>query len=258
MSDQIPPRPDVPFGTPPPPVPATPGAERPKATWRWWEAIGVYLLILIASAFITLPLFRAITSKGLSEIVTSAAIAVVNIILLVLWLQRFHPTWRAIIGFPKRVWPEIRAGMGFAVILYVAVAVAAAVLTALFQSVARHSVHTPRQLPAHLSAVGVIIAILYAVVIAPIHEELFFRGVLFRSLADRHGFLVGAFGSAVAFGLVHYIPSTFSDSLLLMTIMVGTGVGLAWFYERRGNIVADIAAHATFNVIGLTLIFLIK
>jgi membrane protease YdiL (CAAX protease family) len=47
-------------------------------------------------------------------------------------------------------------------------------------------------------------------------------------------------------------------SLLLMGVMVFTGVALAWFYERRGNIVASMVAHATFNVIGLTLILALR
>jgi membrane protease YdiL (CAAX protease family) len=36
--------------------------------------------------------------------------------------------------------------------------------------------------------------------------------------------------------------------------MVGTGLGLAWVYERRGTIVASIAAHIAFNVIGVVAI----
>jgi membrane protease YdiL (CAAX protease family) len=34
-------------------------------------------------------------------------------------------------------------------------------------------------------------------------------------------------------------------------------MALAWFYERRGTLVAPIVAHMVFNVIGLSLIFTI-
>jgi membrane protease YdiL (CAAX protease family) len=40
--------------------------------------------------------------------------------------------------------------------------------------------------------------------------------------------------------------------------MVFTGVALAYLYERRGNVVASMIAHATFNTIGLIAIFLIR
>jgi membrane protease YdiL (CAAX protease family) len=236
-----------------------PPAERPHATWRWWEGILVYLLILIVSAFATLPIFRVIRSRGLANLSASAVIAVVNVGLLVLWLQAFHPRWRKAMGVPRRIWPEIRAGTGFGALLYpVVVFGVGIVLNLLLQEVTGRSIRSPRQLPAHLSALGVAVSIAYAVVIAPIHEELFFRGILFRSLADRYGFAIGAGGSGLAFGLIHYVPGPWYGSVLLMSVMVFTGVALAWFYQRRGNIVASMVAHATFNVIGLTLILTLR
>ena len=257
MSDRVPPRPDLqPGGAP---VPEMPPPERPLATWRWWEALLVYLLILVVSAFATLPIFRFIRSQGLANLSASAVIALINVALLVLWLQAFHPRWRKVIGFPRRVWPEVRAGLGFGALLYPVIVLGVGIIVNLvLQVITGKSVHSPRQLPAHLSAAGVAISIVYAVVIAPIHEELFFRGILFRSLADRYGFAIGASGSGLAFGLIHYVPGPWYGSVLLMSVMVFTGVALAWFYERRGNIAASMVAHATFNVIGLTLILALR
>jgi membrane protease YdiL (CAAX protease family) len=54
---------------------------------------------------------------------------------------------------------------------------------------------------------------------------------------------------------VHYVPAPIAESLLLMTAMIFTGLGLAWIYERRGTIVAPIAAHVTFNAVVITVIF---
>jgi len=236
-----------------------PPTERPLATWQWWEAILVYLLILIVSAVATFPIFQVIQSRGLANLSASAIIAIVNVGLLMLWLQVFHPRWRRVIGFPRRIWPEVRAGTGFGALLYpVVVFGVGIVLNLLLQLITGRSIRSPRQLPAHLSTAGVAVSIAYAVVIAPIHEELFFRGILFRSLADRYGFAIGAGGSGLAFGLIHYVPGPVYGSVLLMGVMVFTGVALAWFYERRGNIVANMVAHATFNVIGLTLILVLR
>jgi len=258
MSDQVPPRPDLPR-TVPVPIPEMPAPERLHATWRWWEALLVYLLILVVSAFASLPIFRFIRSRGMANLSASAAIALINVALLLLWLQAFHPRWRKVIGFPRRIWPEVRAGTGFGALLYpVMVFGVGIVVSLLLQAITGRSVSSPRQLPAHLSAAGVAISIAYGAVIAPIHEELFFRGILFRSLADRYGFATGAGGSGLAFGLIHYIPGPWYDSVLLMSVIVFTGVALAWFYERRGNIVASMVAHATFNVIGLTLILALR
>jgi membrane protease YdiL (CAAX protease family) len=261
MTDHVPPRPDlpVPAGWTPPPAPGAEAPERPRATWSWWEAILVYVLVLVISLFVTAPIVALIHAKGLADLTASAAIAAINVVLLVLWLRRFHPRWKDIIGFPRRLLPEALRGARFGVGLYVGIVfVVGLILTVLLQVITGHGVRSPRQIPVHLSAVGVTVSIAYGVFIAPIHEELFFRGILFRSLADRYGFVIGAVGSGLAFGLIHYVPAAWYDSVLLMGVMVVTGVALSWFYDRRGNIVASIVAHATFNVIGLTLIFALR
>ena len=59
--------------------------------------------------------------------------------------------------------------------------------------------------------------------------------------------------SAVVFGAAHY-QGQWQNGLLLSLVMVFIGLGLAFIYERRGNIVANMAAHATFNVIGFIFI----
>jgi membrane protease YdiL (CAAX protease family) len=86
-------------------------------------------------------------------------------------------------------------------------------------------------------------------------EELFFRGILYRGVRDRHGVVLGVLASAVPFGLSHVLAAPWQDVLLLQTIMMFTGTGLALIYERRANLVADIAAHMAFNVVGLYFIF---
>ncbi len=256
MSDPVPPRPDRGF-----PAPgrdqATP-SERPRSSWSWWEAVGVYLLVILVSGTVTAPLL-AIRPKGLAELATSAAIAAVNVGLLVLWLSRFHRGWEGAVGFPKRVWPEVRSGVGFGLLLYPGITLGVGLLvTLVLSAVTGHQAEPPKQLPQHLSAIGIAVSILYGVVIAPIHEEFFFRGILFRSLRDRYGFGVGAVGSGLAFGLIHYLPGAWYDSLLLIIVMVFTGVALAWLYDRRGNVAANMVAHATFNVVGLVLILALR
>ncbi|MFB3738005.1 MAG: lysostaphin resistance A-like protein [Candidatus Velamenicoccus archaeovorus] len=253
MSVPVPPRPDRVRRGPEPPATA-----RPRSTWSWWEAIAVYLVITLVTATVASPLL-AIRPKGLAELVASAAIAVANVGLLVLWLSRFHEGWTAAVGLPRRWWPELRAGFGFGALLYPAITIGVGfVVTIVFSAISGQQAEPPQQVPSHLTAAGVIVSILYGVVIAPVHEELFFRGILFRSLRDRYGFAVGAGGSGVAFGLIHYLPGAWYDSVLLMTVMVFTGVALAWLYDRRGNVVANMAAHAMFNAIGLALILWLR
>jgi uncharacterized protein len=231
---------------------------RPLADWRWWEAVLVYVGALVVAAFVAVPVLLVIRQRADAEIGGNIVIAVVVLGLLVLWLQRWHAGWPTVVGFPPRprVLPELGAGILRGVVLFIVITFAIGFgLTAVFTALTGHAISPPEQLPAGLDLVGKALAVAYAVVVAPISEEFFFRGCLFRSLRDRYGFGVGAVGSAVAFGLVHYVPAPLADSLLLMTVMVFTGLGLAWIYDRRGTIVPSMGAHMTFNAIALVLIF---
>jgi uncharacterized protein len=243
-----------------PPLPRRPDVDRPVANWRWWEALLVYVGALLVSGFVALP-FLQIRPTGTAQMAALSATGVVELSLIVLWLRRFHPGWREVIGIPSRarLLPEAWAGLLRGVVLFIVITYPVGIaLTFLFRAVTGHPITAPEQLPANLDGVGRALAVLYAVVVAPVTEETFFRGCLFRALRDRHGFRIGALASAFIFGLVHYVPGPFDESLLLMTAMVFTGVGLAYIYERRGNIVASIGAHMTFNAIAIVLIFLVS
>jgi hypothetical protein len=163
-------------------------------------------------------------------------------------------------GLPKhgRWWIEIRDTAVFGLVLYPAMTIVVGVLLGLLlQAITGEQPTTPEQVPTDLSAVGLAVTAVYAIVIAPVHEELFFRGILFRAARDRYGLLVGLLVSGLGFGLIHYLEGPWQDAALLMGVMFFNGIALAWWYERRGTIVASVVAHMVFNVIGLTLIFAI-
>ena len=264
----LPPRPDLPRSDPPRPD-LPPADEIPRATWAWYEALGVYLITFIVAGVVAVSMLDALggsptqsTSGGIGppEIGASIAGDLVTLGLLVFWLRRWHPQWRRIIRLPERarLAGDVRFGVIAGLILYPAVAFGVGVvLTLLFQALFGEDVHTPEQIAGDLGVWGSIGAVILAVVVAPVTEELFFRGILFRTLRDRHGFWPGAILSALLFGTVHYVPDQWQSSVLLQTTMVFTGLGLAWIYERRGSLVANIAAHTAFNVIGIVLILVV-
>lgn len=262
-SEYVPPRPDWPHPTAPPPVVRPSSgriAGRPTATWRTWEAIGVYVLAFLLGGFASLPILGLIEDEDLANLVASAAASLVIVLVLLIWLSRSHPTWRQVMGFPAmgRWWREISAAVGFGLLLYPAmVLVVGIAVSIVLSAVSGEPVRAPEQVPGDLPVGGVIVTWLYAVVIAPLHEELFFRGVLFRAVRDRRGLIAGLIATGVGFALIHYIPGPWQDSVLLIAVMFFNGMALAWFYERRGTLVAPVVAHMVFNVIGLSLIFTI-
>jgi uncharacterized protein len=255
----VPPRPDhlhpVPAGPPPPPTEAP---RREGATWSWVEAVGVYVVAFLIAGMLSLPVLNAFDEDSdLANMTATLVAALVIIGILIGWLSMYHRGWVGVMRLPERGrWgAEILAGFLFGVGLYVvAVVFVGGILLILLNALSGEQVQAPEQVPEGLSAVGIAVTSLYAIVIAPFGEELFFRGVLFRTLRDRHGLRIGLLGTGVGFGLIHFIPGSPVDAALLMLVMAFTGASLGYLYERRGTIVAPIAAHMTFNVIGLVLI----
>lgn len=261
MSLPIPPRPDT-GGTVSAAILTTLDG-RPRSTWGWFEAVGVYLLAFLAGGFASIPVLAVLGDTsvngaiGRSEILATIAADVVMTGVLVFWLGRWHREWRGAMVLPparERIWRDLLYGAVAGLILVPAVGLISGGIEAMLREAVGHQVSIPEQVAPGLSPLASGFLVLLAVVIAPISEELFFRGVLFRTVRDRHGFWPAALASAIPFGLVHYVPSPAIDALILQLTMVFTGIGLAWIYERRGSIVASMAAHIAFNVVGLVVI----
>lgn len=260
---------DRPFPPPPVGLPARPDHAvgrgprgLPTVDWSIWEALvlGFVTNIVLAQLVVGLIAFSALgvtSSDDPSTVYVGVISDLAWLGFLVLWLQMRHPGWRERLGIPTRLTGLRDAVYGWVagLLLYPVIAFVVAIpLTILFSSLSGHEATTPDQLPQHLGTGPAIASVILAVFVAPVVEELFFRGVLFRSIRDRHGFWIGAVASGLVFGAAHYVPSAWQDTILLQSVMVFTGIALAWIYERRGTLVADIAAHMAFNAVGVVLI----
>lgn len=96
-----------------------------------------------------------------------------------------------------------------------------------------------------------LIAVVATVVIAPIAEELFFRGVAFNAWVREYGLRAGVVLSALLFGVIHGSLAAFVPIFVL-------GLALAIIYRRTGNLASNIALHATFNGISVLLALLVR
>jgi membrane protease YdiL (CAAX protease family) len=87
--------------------------------------------------------------------------------------------------------------------------------------------------------------------IAPITEEIFFRGFMFAGLRRRLPFVAAAAFSAGVWGLFHYTgPDTWGVVLQLAAF----GVILSWLYERTGSLWPPIAVHALNNALAFAIL----
>ena len=259
MSLPIPPRADLKPGSPSPPG-------RPIATWTVLHSLGIFLLgnvvigqLLIGS--IVLFFFGAVVAPSggaTTPVLVASLFADVAMVGTILgWLMLRREPVVALLGVPSRGrWlREIGVGVGVGVLLYIVVGFAGGGSVLWFLQRAFHErIVIPSQLSTGLSPSAKVLAAILAIAIAPPAEELFFRGVLFKGLRDRRGFALAAGVSAVVFGLAHW-TGEWRGALVLVISMTVTGLGLALLYERRENLVTNIAAHCTFNIVGIVLLF---
>ena len=97
-----------------------------------------------------------------------------------------------------------------------------------------------------------LLALLVTAVAAPICEELFFRGMLFRLLGERTFLSVAVIISGLAFGLAHASPAV---SLALLPTFVFMGIVLALVYVRTGWLTNSMLLHGLNNALVTILAF---
>ena len=93
------------------------------------------------------------------------------------------------------------------------------------------------------------VILLAFVVVAPIAEEFFFRGVVYNIWERERGARVALYGSAALFAAIH------ASIFALVPIFV-LGIALAQIYRRTRSLPASIAMHAGFNAISVTIALL--
>ncbi len=85
------------------------------------------------------------------------------------------------------------------------------------------------------------------VVLAPVCEELIFRGIIFRGLAKKFPLFAAMLVSGFVFALVHINAASFVAVWFL-------GVTFAWLYARTRTILAPMSMHAAFNLANVVLL----
>ena len=99
-----------------------------------------------------------------------------------------------------------------------------------------------------ITIVDFVCLLVVAAVLAPIVEELVFRGVLYRAIRSRIGVASATVITALAFSLTHFEP-------LLIGVFFAFGLVLAFVAERTDSLYPPIVLHALNNTVAIVLLY---
>jgi membrane protease YdiL (CAAX protease family) len=149
---------------------------------------------------------------------------------------------------PRRFAGDIWAGFSLAIPTILGTLILAGILVRVMGA----SPEPP--LPPARSGPGLLANLLAAAVIAPIGEELFFRGYATTAWARRLGAETALVRGSLFFAFVHVLALSGSSFDQVIRSVAVTFVSrlpvaylLGWLYLRRRSLYASIALHATFN-----------
>jgi uncharacterized protein len=153
-------------------------------------------------------------------------------------------TLRADFGFVvdiARDWPMIPLGFGFEIVSGI-----------VLLPITHFIKHAPQRVVQDLdSAHGakLVVLAITALVVAPVVEELFFRGLLLRSLQRRMSAPAAVAVAGLTFGLAHVVFDFGSGAVLPALVALGMLSGV--FAVRTGNLSRSILLHAGFNLLAV-------
>jgi membrane protease YdiL (CAAX protease family) len=226
---------------PPPPTPQT--------TWTGWDVLRLVFLTIVAlfaGVFAVLLIARVwvYPHRGLGEIARFPLVIVAGqslaYLLILAYMYVLVTRERRRSDFLDAVhwnWPSNVA-------IYVFVGFA---LSLALQALA-HLLPMPKELPidsffktpAEAWALNIL-----AVTLAPLMEELFFRGFLYPVLARRLGLPVAVFLTALGFALLHGAQLMFTWGPVLVIFLVG--VVLTMVRARTNSVAAGVLIHMAYN-----------
>jgi membrane protease YdiL (CAAX protease family) len=154
---------------------------------------------------------------------------------------------------------SILIGCGLAIPAWIGTVLVAEIVSRLLELLGRAP--QPGVVDEAIARLDPTILLLAIVVVAPVAEELFFRGVVFNAWLREYGSRRAVLGSAALFAAIHADPSswdTLIGSLARVLPIFGLGIGLAVLYQRTRSLLGPMAMHATFNAISLTLALLAR
>jgi membrane protease YdiL (CAAX protease family) len=227
--------------------------------WRAREGFLIAILAFVTGGFLSLILTAivnpepgAVGEERRTVLILLATILIEGSLALWVWLWvklRHRVGTRELrLGLREG---DVGAGVLAALLGLAASWIVGGVITQLVEAIRGRPIKQPEQLPSDLHGAAIALAAFAVIIVAPIAEELFFRGFLYQAFRKRRGAMPAILLSAAVFAIAHFDP-------LLIAGIFPLGIVFAYLFERRGSLGANITAHMVYNLIGFILIVVVS
>ncbi len=225
----------------------TPAPQQPvgdAATYpRFWEAVGLVLLAIVVQYFVgtNVDLIGRVVRVLRDDAPLNLAVTnALSLGLIIAWGHyktgaRFAEVF-PLGPVPRRLWPGIA-------LLLLGSATFGRALYALLNCISPEPEWLDDSLDMRLDPAG---AYVLAVLVAPVTEELLFRGLILRGFVRNYGATVAIAASALMFALLHVSPWR------LVSVAVD-GAFMAWLVIRTRSLIPALLMHAVGNGLAVLL-----
>lgn len=213
------------------------------------EVIGVVLVSVMAAGVVAVVVGSvAPAAGGVAPAVSPAGLAsqatftLAIIGLVLLWARSTHSPGEIWLQRPKgSVSRAILIGIGAGIGLQVAVIVMVFIFSRLVPSFDTSQMSgTIEKTIGDAPFLPKLVLTFIAVLLAPLSEELLYRGMLIAAISRRTGRTVGVILSSALFGLAHLNVYSF-------VLLFAVGVVLALLVVRTESLISSLTAHIAFN-----------
>ena len=179
-----------------------------------------------------------------------------GLVLVARFLREHQTSWAEGFGFSNQRRQAVLLGM-LAAVIFLPVGWGLQQASALVMTHLPHFKLEPQeQLPVHALRVsmswgGRVAMGVAAVLLAPLAEEVLFRGILYPALKQAGHPRLALWGTALLFAAVHLNVATFVPLTVLALVLTA-------LYEWTNNLLAPIAAHVLFNAFNVVLLVVLQ
>jgi uncharacterized protein len=217
----------------------------------WLGPVVSLAALIVGSGFVAQALPRDGGGRTWGEAVLSIGLELVLLAVLFAFgrpLAARGGGWRTALGLDRvrrSDWLPWITGFGFAYLGRTVVGVVAMVLTG--GTALREASNVSG---GDGSVVSIVVLVVVAVVLAPVAEELMFRGLILRTFMHRLGFWPAAVLSTLLFGGFHmYEVGTLAGAITLACSVGVLGLVNCYLVRITGRLTPGIMVHATYNAL---------